>query len=150
MCGIIGILGKNQVAPQLVEALKRLEYRGYDSAGVATVDGEGRLDRRRAVGYMGRMIRALLPYAALAAGSLAAAVAAAGRAPESLTYSAAFVLCAGADEAELTRRAAAIGRELDEMPAEELEELAGLYRDKGLDASRFAPPPRAGDQLSLF
>ena len=52
MCGIIGILGKNQVAPQLVEALKRLEYRGYDSAGVATVDGEGRLDRRRAVGKL--------------------------------------------------------------------------------------------------
>ena len=37
MCGIIGILGKNQVAPQLVEALKRLEYRGYDSAGIATI-----------------------------------------------------------------------------------------------------------------
>ncbi|TKW66345.1 MAG: glutamine--fructose-6-phosphate transaminase (isomerizing) [Paracoccus denitrificans] len=52
MCGIIGILGNHQVAPQLVEALKRLEYRGYDSAGVATVDSEGRLDRRRAVGKL--------------------------------------------------------------------------------------------------
>ncbi|WBU57204.1 glutamine--fructose-6-phosphate transaminase (isomerizing) [Paracoccus sediminicola] len=52
MCGIIGILGSHQVAPQLVEALKRLEYRGYDSAGVATIDGEGRLDRRRAVGKL--------------------------------------------------------------------------------------------------
>lgn len=52
MCGIIGILGKNQVAPQLVEGLRRLEYRGYDSAGVATVDSEGRLDRRRAVGKL--------------------------------------------------------------------------------------------------
>ena len=52
MCGIIGILGKNQVAPQLVEALKRLEYRGYDSAGVATVDDAGALDRRRAVGKL--------------------------------------------------------------------------------------------------
>ncbi|WP_313352002.1 glutamine--fructose-6-phosphate transaminase (isomerizing) [Paracoccus sp. (in: a-proteobacteria)] len=52
MCGIIGILGEHEVSPQLVEALKRLEYRGYDSAGVATVDGSGRLDRRRAVGKL--------------------------------------------------------------------------------------------------
>ena len=52
MCGIIGILGNNQVAPQLVEALKRLEYRGYDSAGIATVDDAGTLDRRRAVGKL--------------------------------------------------------------------------------------------------
>ncbi|WP_128253652.1 glutamine--fructose-6-phosphate transaminase (isomerizing) [Falsirhodobacter deserti] len=51
MCGIIGILGKNEVAPQLVEALRRLEYRGYDSAGIATVDGTT-LDRRRAVGKL--------------------------------------------------------------------------------------------------
>ena len=51
MCGIIGILGNHQVAPQLVEALKRLEYRGYDSAGIATVNG-GKLDRRRAVGKL--------------------------------------------------------------------------------------------------
>lgn len=52
MCGIIGILGDHEVSPQLVEALKRLEYRGYDSAGVATVDEAGRLDRRRAVGKL--------------------------------------------------------------------------------------------------
>ncbi|ATQ56113.1 glutamine--fructose-6-phosphate transaminase (isomerizing) [Paracoccus yeei] len=52
MCGIIGILGHHEVSPQLVEALKRLEYRGYDSAGVATVDALGRLDRRRAVGKL--------------------------------------------------------------------------------------------------
>ncbi|UXU75226.1 MULTISPECIES: glutamine--fructose-6-phosphate transaminase (isomerizing) [unclassified Paracoccus (in: a-proteobacteria)] len=52
MCGIIGILGDHEVSPQLVEALKRLEYRGYDSAGVATVDESGRLDRRRAVGKL--------------------------------------------------------------------------------------------------
>lgn len=52
MCGIIGILGDHEVSPQLVEALKRLEYRGYDSAGVATVDASGRLDRRRAVGKL--------------------------------------------------------------------------------------------------
>lgn len=52
MCGIIGILGHHEVAPQLVEALKRLEYRGYDSAGVATVDASGQLARRRAVGKL--------------------------------------------------------------------------------------------------
>ncbi|MEM6939849.1 MAG: glutamine--fructose-6-phosphate transaminase (isomerizing) [Pseudomonadota bacterium] len=51
MCGIVGILGKNEVAPLLVEALKRLEYRGYDSAGIATVN-DGVLDRRRAVGKL--------------------------------------------------------------------------------------------------
>jgi glucosamine--fructose-6-phosphate aminotransferase (isomerizing) len=51
MCGIVGVLGKHEVAPLLVEALKRLEYRGYDSAGIATVNA-GQLDRRRAVGKL--------------------------------------------------------------------------------------------------
>ena len=51
MCGIVGVLGNNEVAPLLVEALKRLEYRGYDSAGIATVNN-GKLDRRRAVGKL--------------------------------------------------------------------------------------------------
>jgi glucosamine--fructose-6-phosphate aminotransferase (isomerizing) len=51
MCGIVGILGKGPVAEQLVDALKRLEYRGYDSAGVATVDN-GQLGRRRAEGKL--------------------------------------------------------------------------------------------------
>ncbi len=51
MCGIIGVLGNHEVAPLLVEALKRLEYRGYDSAGIATVN-HGTLDRRRAVGKL--------------------------------------------------------------------------------------------------
>nr|WP_319250368.1 glutamine--fructose-6-phosphate transaminase (isomerizing) [uncultured Celeribacter sp.] len=51
MCGIIGVLGNHEAAPLLVEALKRLEYRGYDSAGIATVDN-GKLDRRRAVGKL--------------------------------------------------------------------------------------------------
>ena len=51
MCGIVGVLGHNEVAPLLVEALKRLEYRGYDSAGIATVN-RGKLDRRRAVGKL--------------------------------------------------------------------------------------------------
>ena len=51
MCGIVGILGKEMVAGDLVEALKRLEYRGYDSAGIATIEG-GKLDRRRAEGKL--------------------------------------------------------------------------------------------------
>ena len=52
MCGIIGILGKHEAAPILVEALKRLEYRGYDSSGIATVKDDGSIDRRRAVGKL--------------------------------------------------------------------------------------------------
>jgi glucosamine--fructose-6-phosphate aminotransferase (isomerizing) len=51
MCGIVGVLGKGPVAEQLVDALKRLEYRGYDSAGVATVEN-GHLARRRAEGKL--------------------------------------------------------------------------------------------------
>ena len=51
MCGIIGIIGKAPVTPLLVEALKRLEYRGYDSAGVATLV-DGRIERRRAQGKL--------------------------------------------------------------------------------------------------
>ncbi|MGA2291369.1 glutamine--fructose-6-phosphate transaminase (isomerizing) [Bradyrhizobium sp.] len=51
MCGIVGILGRGPVAEQLVDSLKRLEYRGYDSAGVATIEGD-HLDRRRAEGKL--------------------------------------------------------------------------------------------------
>ncbi len=51
MCGIVGILGQEPVAPLLVDALKRLEYRGYDSAGVATLEN-GHLTRRRAEGKL--------------------------------------------------------------------------------------------------
>lgn len=51
MCGIIGILGRGPVADQLVDSLKRLEYRGYDSAGVATLEG-AQLARRRAEGKL--------------------------------------------------------------------------------------------------
>ena len=51
MCGIVGILGTHEVAPILVDALKRLEYRGYDSAGIATIHNT-RLERRRAVGKL--------------------------------------------------------------------------------------------------
>ena len=51
MCGIVGYLGSHQAAPIMLDALRRLEYRGYDSAGMATVD-RGALERRRAVGKL--------------------------------------------------------------------------------------------------
>jgi glucosamine--fructose-6-phosphate aminotransferase (isomerizing) len=51
MCGIIGIIGKHDVAPLLIEGLKRLEYRGYDSAGIATLVN-GCIERRRAEGKL--------------------------------------------------------------------------------------------------
>ena len=58
MCGIVGIVGRQPVAGHLVEALKRLEYRGYDSAGVATVD-HGMLRRRRAEGKLAALEKRL-------------------------------------------------------------------------------------------
>jgi glucosamine--fructose-6-phosphate aminotransferase (isomerizing) len=51
MCGIVGILGRGPVADQIVDSLKRLEYRGYDSAGIATLEGD-HLERRRAEGKL--------------------------------------------------------------------------------------------------
>ena len=51
MCGIVGVLGNHEAAPILVDALKRLEYRGYDSAGIATVS-KGVLGRRRELGKL--------------------------------------------------------------------------------------------------
>jgi glutamine---fructose-6-phosphate transaminase (isomerizing) len=51
MCGIVGVLGKQDVVPSLVDGLKRLEYRGYDSAGIATLTDQG-LQRRRAEGKL--------------------------------------------------------------------------------------------------
>ncbi|QNO26562.1 glutamine--fructose-6-phosphate transaminase (isomerizing) [Sphingopyxis sp. OPL5] len=58
MCGIIGIVGKDQVADRLVDGLRRMEYRGYDSAGVCTVEG-GQLVRRRAEGKLGNLVKEL-------------------------------------------------------------------------------------------
>jgi glutamine---fructose-6-phosphate transaminase (isomerizing) len=54
MCGIVGIIGSQPAAPLLVDALRRLEYRGYDSAGIATIEGD-HLDRRRAEGKLGNL-----------------------------------------------------------------------------------------------
>lgn len=50
MCGIVGAIAERNITPILIEGLKRLEYRGYDSAGVAVFDNEGRLQRCRRVG----------------------------------------------------------------------------------------------------
>jgi glucosamine--fructose-6-phosphate aminotransferase (isomerizing) len=58
MCGIVGIVGQTPVAPLIVDALKRLEYRGYDSAGVATIE-RGELSRRRAEGKLVNLERRL-------------------------------------------------------------------------------------------
>ncbi|GER05699.1 hypothetical protein JCM17843_00090 [Kordiimonadales bacterium JCM 17843] len=58
MCGIIGIVGRAPVSGRLVDALRRLEYRGYDSAGIATLCNS-RLDRRRASGKL-RNLEAVL------------------------------------------------------------------------------------------
>ena len=55
MCGIIGIVGKEQVADRLVDGLRRMEYRGYDSAGICLVEG-GQLVRRRAEGKLGNLV----------------------------------------------------------------------------------------------
>jgi glucosamine--fructose-6-phosphate aminotransferase (isomerizing) len=63
MCGIVGILGSEPVAPQIVEALRRLEYRGYDSAGIATLES-GSLTRERAEGKL-RNLEAKLKTRAL-------------------------------------------------------------------------------------
>ena len=59
MCGIVGILGREPVAEEIVEALKRLEYRGYDSAGVATLE-DGHLTRRRAEGKLKNLEKRLM------------------------------------------------------------------------------------------
>ncbi|MDD3797548.1 MAG: glutamine--fructose-6-phosphate transaminase (isomerizing) [Novosphingobium sp.] len=58
MCGIIGIVGKEQVADRLVDGLRRMEYRGYDSAGVCTLDN-GHLVRRRAEGKLANLVKEL-------------------------------------------------------------------------------------------
>ena len=58
MCGIVGIVGKSEVAQRLFDGLKRLEYRGYDSAGICTID-HGDLARRRAEGKLDNLAREL-------------------------------------------------------------------------------------------
>jgi glucosamine--fructose-6-phosphate aminotransferase (isomerizing) len=59
VCGIVGVLGSETAAPLLLDALKRLEYRGYDSAGIATLDDAGHLSRLRAPGKLRNLEKAL-------------------------------------------------------------------------------------------
>ena len=59
MCGIVGIVGRPNVVPELVEGLRRLEYRGYDSAGVAVLTPSGELARVRAAGKLANLAAAL-------------------------------------------------------------------------------------------
>ena len=63
MCGIIGIVGKDEVADRLVDGLKRMEYRGYDSAGVCTIH-DGELVRRRAPGKLSNLVLELARHPA--------------------------------------------------------------------------------------
>ena len=58
MCGIVGVIGTGQAAPLLLDGLRRLEYRGYDSAGVATLVN-GHIERRRAEGKLNNLADAL-------------------------------------------------------------------------------------------
>ena len=59
MCGIVGYIGPQKVAPLILDGLKRLEYRGYDSAGVAVVTHNGLLEIRRALGKLCNLEEAL-------------------------------------------------------------------------------------------
>ena len=58
MCGIVGVIGARPAAPIILDALRRLEYRGYDSAGIATLVN-GHIDRRRAEGKLGNLAASL-------------------------------------------------------------------------------------------
>ncbi|ANK79716.1 MAG: glutamine--fructose-6-phosphate aminotransferase [Rhizobiales bacterium NRL2] len=61
MCGIVGVIGRGEAAPRLLEGLKRLEYRGYDSAGIATLVNGG-IERRRAEGKLVNLEKALAEW----------------------------------------------------------------------------------------
>src|SRR5262245_57777172 len=59
MCGIVGAVAGRDIVPLLIEGLRRLEYRGYDSAGVAVINGTGKVTRRRTVGKVKMLQEAL-------------------------------------------------------------------------------------------
>src|SRR3954451_7248397 len=70
MCGIVAYVGRKVAQPLLIEGLKRLEYRGYDSAGIAVIDAEGELHVRRAVGRISALESELGNGQALPPGSV--------------------------------------------------------------------------------
>ena len=59
MCGIVGYIGPKKVVPVIIEGLRKLEYRGYDSAGIAVVDSAGRVEIRRASGKLRNLEEAI-------------------------------------------------------------------------------------------
>src|SRR5208337_4514581 len=59
MCGIVGYIGPKKVVPVIIEGLRKLEYRGYDSAGIAVVDAAGKMDIRRASGKLRNLEEAI-------------------------------------------------------------------------------------------
>src|SRR5437660_6463689 len=59
MCGIVGYIGPKKVVPVIIEGLRKLEYRGYDSAGIAVVDSAGKLEVRRASGKLRNLEEAI-------------------------------------------------------------------------------------------
>ena len=59
MCGIVGYIGPKKVVPVIIEGLRKLEYRGYDSAGIAVVTAEGKLEIRRAAGKLRNLEEAI-------------------------------------------------------------------------------------------
>ena len=59
MCGIVGAVAERQVTPILLEGLRRLEYRGYDSAGIAVLNDRGAIQRQRTVGKVEQLTAAL-------------------------------------------------------------------------------------------
>jgi glutamine---fructose-6-phosphate transaminase (isomerizing) len=65
MCGIVGVVAERNVVPILIEGLRRLEYRGYDSAGLAVINGSGQVDRQRTVGKV-KVLQEALAAAPLA------------------------------------------------------------------------------------
>src|SRR5881398_499484 len=65
MCGIVAYVGRKIAQPLLIEGLKRLEYRGYDSAGIAVIDDKGELHLRRAVGRISVLENAIQDTGAL-------------------------------------------------------------------------------------
>ncbi|EKD73915.1 MAG: hypothetical protein ACD_45C00146G0001, partial [uncultured bacterium] len=61
MCGIVGTAAKRPIAKILIDGLKQLEYRGYDSAGIALIDAEGNIDRYRVAGKVRALEEITIP-----------------------------------------------------------------------------------------